>query len=127
MQVLLNTDPHTDGRHEMAEHLSSVVKDALGRFGEQITRVEAYLSDANSHAKAAPDEIHCTLEARVVGLEPVVVKSHAGSAHQALNAAAGKLQRAVATALGKHDPRRTAVVAGAPEPEGEPDLGLATD
>ena len=106
MQFLLNTDPHTDGRHEMALHLESVVHDALDRFGEAITRVEAHLSDANSHNKAGPDEIHCTLEARLVGLDPVVVKDHADNAHQAIRGAMGKLQRAVSTTLAKHDPRR---------------------
>ena len=73
MQVLLNTDHHVDGRQEMADHLSTVVKDALHRFGDHITRVEAHLSDANSHVNATPDEIHCTLEARIAGQEPVVV------------------------------------------------------
>jgi ribosome-associated translation inhibitor RaiA len=110
MQILLNTDHHVDGGLPMAEHLSSVVKEALGRFGEQVTRVEAHLSDANSHAKPTPDEIHCTLEARLVGLEPVVVKDRAGNAHQAIQGATAKLKRAVATVLEKHDPRRNAVL-----------------
>lgn len=115
MQVLLNTDPHTDGRHEMAEHLETVVKDALERFGEQITRVEAHLSDANSHAKSSPDEIHCMLEARLVGLQPIVVKDHSATAHQAINGAVGKLKRAVATVLDKHEARRRSVSPDAPE------------
>lgn len=106
MQVFLHTDPHVDGRHKMAEHLTTVVKDGLGRFGEQITRVEAHLADSISHAKANPDEIQCTLEARLAGLEPVVVKDRAGNAHQAINGALGKLKRAVATVLEKNDPRR---------------------
>ena len=106
MQILLNTDPHTDGRHEMAKHLETVVHDALDRFGEAITRVEAHLSDANSHNKSGPDDIHCTLEARLVGLDPVAVKDHAGNAHQAIRGAVGKLQRAVSNTLAKHDPRR---------------------
>ena len=89
----------------MAEHLSTVVKDALGRFGEQITRVEAHLADENGHVKTSPDEIQCTLEARLVGREPVVVKDRAGNAHQAINGAVAKLKRAVATVLEKHDPR----------------------
>eukprot|EP01031_Cornospumella_fuschlensis_P014771 gene14771-18047_t len=72
MQVLLNTDHHVDGRQEMADHLTKVVKEALHRFGDSITRVEAHLSDANSHVKSTPDEIHCTLEARVAGQEPIV-------------------------------------------------------
>lgn len=115
MQVFLNTDPHVDGRHQMAAHLETVVKDALGRFGPQITRVEAHLADANSHIKANPDEIHCTLEARLVGLAPVVVKDHAGTAHQAIHSAVGKLERAIDTALAKHEPRRSASSASAIE------------
>ena len=108
MQVFLNTDPHTDGRHEMVDHLTAVVKDALGRFGEHVTRVEAHIADENSHVKASPDEIQCTLEARLSGMEPVVVKDRAGNAHQAIQGAVGKLKRAVATVLEKHDPRRNA-------------------
>lgn len=109
MQILLNTDHNTDGRHEMADHLSRVVKDALHRFGDHITRVEAHLSDENSLVKPTPDEIQCTLEARLAGMDSVVVKDRAGNAHQAIQGALGKLKRAVATALEKHDPRRNSL------------------
>ena len=105
MQVLLQADPNTDGRHKMQEHLETVVKDALARFGERITRVEAHLSDAHSALKLSPDDIHCTLEAHVVGMGPVVVKDHAGNAHQAIDGAVRKLKRAVASEIEKHDPR----------------------
>ncbi|MBE0549496.1 MAG: hypothetical protein IH627_17945 [Rubrivivax sp.] len=47
----------------MAEHLQTVLKAALGRFGERITRVEAHLSDVNRLSRTAADGIHCTLEA----------------------------------------------------------------
>jgi hypothetical protein len=50
-----------------------------------------------------------------VGLESVVVKDQAGNAHQAIRGAASKLKRAVATALEKHDPRRSAALPGEPE------------
>lgn len=106
MQVLLNTDTHVDGRHGMAEFLETEVKGALSRFGDHVTRVEAHVADAVSHAKAHPDDIHCTLEARLIGLEPVIVKDHAASAHQAIQGAVGKLKRAVGTAVEKHAPRR---------------------
>ena len=122
MQVLLNTDPHTDGRLEMASHLETLVRDALGRFGGQITRVEAHLSDANSHSKTGPADIHCTLEARLAGLEPVVVKDHAGTAHQAIHAAVSKLKRAVATALSKQEPRRNALLPDDPAPDAPDDF-----
>ena len=107
MQVLLNTDHHTDGKHEMAEHLTVVVKDAVAQFGANVTRVVAHIADENSNAKTMPDEIQCTLEARLVGCEPVVVKERAGSVHQAIHGAAGKLKRAVATVLEKRDPRQS--------------------
>jgi ribosome-associated translation inhibitor RaiA len=106
MQVLLNTDPHVDGRHQMAAHLEEVVKDALSRFAGQVTRVEAHLADANSHVKSTPDDIHCTLEARLVGMDPVVVKDHAHTAHKAIHGAVGKLKRAITTAVEKHDAHR---------------------
>ena len=106
MQVLLNTDHHTDGKHEMADHLTVVVKDAVAQFGVHVTRVVAHIADENSSAKTTPDEIQCTLEARLVGRDPVVVKDRAGSVHQAINGAAGKLKRAVASVLQKHDPRK---------------------
>lgn len=105
MQILLNTDPHIDGRQAMSDHLESVVKDSLGHYGERVTRVEAHLTDANGAAKGGPDDIHCTLEARPVGLEPVVVKDRAGTAHQAIQGALGKLERALAGAFEKRDPR----------------------
>ncbi len=107
MQVLLNTDHHTDGGHEMADHLSVVVKDAVAQFGEHVTKVVAYIADENGSAKATPDDIQCTLEARLVGHDPVVVKDRAGSAHQAIAGAASKLKRAVATVLAKQHPRQT--------------------
>ena len=51
------------------------------------------------------DDTAATLEARLVGRDPVVVKHRAGNAHQAISGATGKLKRAVATVLEKHDPR----------------------
>ena len=113
MQVLLQADPNTDGRHKMQEHLETVVKDALGRFGERITRVEGHLSDAHSALKPSPDDIHCTLEAHVVSIGPVVVKDNAGNAHQAIEGAVRKLKRAVTTEIEKHDPRTHRARAGA--------------
>jgi ribosome-associated translation inhibitor RaiA len=120
MQVLLHSDPHTDGSHGMAEHLQAVVNDALGRFGERVTRVEAHLSDVNSQAKASADGVHCTLEARLLGLDAVIVKEQAGNAHQAIEGALRKLKRAVGAEIAKHDPRgQRAQPAGAVAGEAE--------
>ena len=39
MQVLLNTDNHVERRQGLAEHLETVVKEALHRFGDHVTLV----------------------------------------------------------------------------------------
>ncbi len=106
MQILLHSDLNTDGSQLMAEHMKKVVHGAMDRFGERITRVEAHLSDVDGSAKSGAGEIQCTLEARLVGLEAVVVKSQAGNAHEAIDAALRKLKRAAGAEIGKHDPRR---------------------
>ena len=105
MQVLLHSDPNTDGSHLMAEHLEAVVTAALARFGERVMRVEAHLSDVNSQASASDDDVHCTLEARLLGLDAVIVKHEAGNAHQAIEGAVRRLKRAVGATIAKHDPR----------------------
>lgn len=108
MQVLLNTDTHIDGRQAMSDHLESVVKDALGHYGERITRVEAHVTDANGAAKIGPEDIHCTLEARPAGHVPVVAKDRAASAHQAIQGALHKLERVLSTEFEKQDARHGA-------------------
>lgn len=112
MQILLHADPNTDGSAPMTLHLQTVVKAALARFGDRVTRVEAHLSDVNSQARSSGDDIHCTLEARVIGEHAVVVKDSAPTAHQAIAGAVRKLKRAAGAAIAKHDPRRQA---GAPQ------------
>ena len=114
MQILLHTDPNTDGSHLMAAHLTLVVKDAMQRFGGRITRVEAHLSDADGQSKSSGEDILCTLDARLVGLDAVIVKEHAGNAHQAIEGAVRKLKRAVGAALAKHDPRNQRTAPGLP-------------
>ena len=105
MHILLHSDPNTDGSHLMADHLQKVVQHAMARYDERVTRVEAHLSDSLSQAKSGNGDIHCTLEARLVGLHAIVVKDHASNAHQAIEGAVRKLKRAVGTALAKHDLR----------------------
>ena len=105
MQVLLNADAHTDGRQAMSDYLESELKTALGRHGERITRVEAHLSELKDSTKAHSTEAHCSLEAWLVGVQPIIVKAAAATAHQAIHGAIRKLGRSVDTQFDKHDPR----------------------
>lgn len=105
MQVLLQSDSNIDGGHPMADHLESVAKNALTRFGERVTRLEAHLSDANSRLRPGAGTIHCMLKAHLQSLETIVVTERAWTAHQAIDGGMRTLKRAVGAAIAKHDPR----------------------
>lgn len=105
MQILLNTDPHIDGREAMREHLESVVTEVLGQFGNQITCVRAYLTDVNGANQVRPLDIHCTLAVQLLGREPVVARHHASTTTQAIHGALRKLGCLVASELKKRDHR----------------------
>lgn len=106
MQINVNTD-NTIPRHQgLDEHVASVVRGAIGRFGEQVTRVDVHLSDAQREKKFEGGNT-CLMEARVAGYAPIVVREHGLDLHQAVNHAGNKLERALDTALGRlHDKAR---------------------
>lgn len=105
LQILLHADADNDGSVAMTDHLQDVLGPALSRFGGRVSRVQVQLSSAKGAARPGVADMHCTLEARLSHEESVVVTDHARNAHQAIAGAARKLQRAVGTALAKHDPR----------------------
>jgi ribosomal subunit interface protein len=103
MQININTDKTIERHQGLDDHVESVVKAAVARFGEHITRVEVHLSDENSQ-KSVDGGNRCLLEARVTGYQPIAVSEHAETLHQAITGAADKLKRAVDSALGRlHD------------------------
>ena len=107
MEVIVNGDPHIDGRQAMSDLLASDVEEALCHYGERITRIEASLTDANGSDESGPADIHCTLETRLVGSDPIVVADHAVTAHQAVEGALRKLERALACAFEQRSPQHT--------------------
>lgn len=103
MQININTDKTIERHQGLDDHVETVVKSAVQRFGEHITRVEVHLSDENSH-KSVDGGNRCMLEARVTGYQPIAVSDHSVHLHQAISGAADKLQRAIDSALGRlHD------------------------
>lgn len=85
MQVQVNTDNHTAGSAELTRQVEDVVENALGRFGDRITRVEVHLSDENSSKKSTNGDKRCAIEARLTGLQPITVSDDGSSLEQALN------------------------------------------
>ncbi|MGE0467913.1 MAG: HPF/RaiA family ribosome-associated protein [Nitrospira sp.] len=98
MQIQVNTDNHIHGREEIVALVETSVEGAVGRFRDRITRVEAHLSDTNSH-KTKGDDIRCVLEARLAGHQPIAVTHQAATVELALSGAADKLERSVENTL----------------------------
>lgn len=118
MQVQFNTDESVEGHDALAHHAETVVRKALGRFTEQVTRVEIHLSDVNGQ-KAGDNDKRCLMEARIAGRQPIAVTEQADSLHQAIDGAAQKLKRSLDSTLGKLADQRRSAPATPVEPDGE--------
>ena len=106
MQVQVETDNHVEGREKLIEHVEGVIRDAVDRYEDQVTHVEAHLGDVNSGEKSGAADMRCMFEARVTGVKNIAVKHQAESLHLAIEGAADKLTKALESALGKLEDRR---------------------
>lgn len=97
----INTDSNIEGHDELVQQVEAVVRGALDRFSEQITRVEVHLSDENSDKKFGTDDKRCLLEARLAGLQLIAVSHQAATLEQAVDGAAEKLKRSLDSTLGR--------------------------
>ena len=105
MQVQVETDNHVEGREKLIEHVEGVIRDAVDRYQDQVTHVEAHLGDVNSGDRSGSADMRCMFEARLAGLKNIAVKHQAESLHLAIEGAADKLTKALASALGKRQDR----------------------
>lgn len=109
MEINVNTDNTIDRHQGLDERVRETVEGAIGRFSEQVRRVDIHLSNENSQ-KQEDGSNYCMMEARVAGYAPVVVHAHAENLHLSISNAASKLQRALDHTLGrlndkkKHEP-----------------------
>lgn len=105
MNIQVNTGSQTKGSAGLTSEVRLVIEDKLGRYAGRITRVEVHLKDENSDLKKGGDDKRCQIEVRIAGLKPISVTSYGGTQDQALNGAANKMQRLIATTIGKLDAR----------------------
>jgi ribosomal subunit interface protein len=106
MQVQVNTDNHVEGREKLIEHVEGVIRDAVDRYEDDVTHVDAHLGDVNSSEKSGAADMRCMFEVRVAGLKNIAVKHQAESLHLAIEGAADKLTKALESALGKLQDRQ---------------------
>jgi ribosome-associated translation inhibitor RaiA len=105
MQIQVRTDNNINGSAGLIQNIEADLADALGRFGNQITRVEVHLSDVNG-PKSVGDDKNCLLEARLAGRQPLVVNHEAATVRLAIDGATEKLERALDHQLGKLNERK---------------------
>lgn len=105
MLIQINTDDNITNADALTGQVESVVKSALERFADKITRVEVHLSDENSDKKSGSADMRCLLEARLAGLQPISVSDEAATLAQAVDGAARKLKRSLESTLGRRGRR----------------------
>ena len=117
MKVLINTDQNIGGHEVLAAQVSGVVKNALSRLSDHITRVEVHLSDDNGD-KSGNNNKRCVMEARLEGRQPIAVTDQAATLDQAVDGAANKLTRLIEHTLGRlHDDKSRRTDPPLPAPE----------
>lgn len=100
MKLQLNTDSHVQHDPSVQRHVETAIEHSLGRFRDQISRVEVHLSDVNG-GKPGSDDKRCLIEARIEGRPPVTASDDADTVKAAVDGAARKMQRVLDSALGK--------------------------
>lgn len=100
MQIQVNTGSGLENSESLQRWASEHLNDTLGRFHQDITRIEVQLNDENS-GKAGNADKRCMMEARLAGHQPVAVSHHAVSQDEAFRGAARKLLNALDHTLSK--------------------------
>lgn len=100
MIIQINSDNNTKATEEFSTRLKDIIEGDLGRFGEQITRVEVHLSDENAGKDSLNDK-RCVLEARLEGRQPIAVTNQADTHEDAVMGALDKMRSSLETITGK--------------------------
>jgi len=105
MQIQVNTGNGVDNKEALERWADAEIKQQLGRFVDDVTRVEVHLSDEN-HEKAGPAGKCCVMEARLAHHQPLVVTQHATGLDEAFRGAADKLKRLLDHTMGRLNSHR---------------------
>jgi ribosome-associated translation inhibitor RaiA len=105
MLIQFSTDHHIGHHPSLHDHVDALVRKTLHPFRSHITRVDVHLTDENAHANHANDK-RCVMEARLDGVQPLVVTATASNVAAVLDAASRKLRRSVVRVEAKRRSRR---------------------
>lgn len=119
MQIQINTDRNLKVHDSEAGQVRGMVEDALGRFADQITRLEIHLSDENA-SRRTQDDKRCLIEARQEGRKPIAVSHLAPTLVLAVSGAADKMARSLESDTGRMRAGRRQGQAADPEEPATP-------
>ena len=100
MEILINTDHNIDGHAEMIAYFKTEIQENFERFSEHLTRIEVKISDENGDKSTEKDK-KCVLEARIKGMQPLVVTSHEDTIEKAVKDASIKMKKSLDTVMGR--------------------------
>lgn len=100
MIIQINTDNNLTVHESFNAELDERIKEKLQRFAGQLTRIEVHLSDENGSKEGQKDK-RCLMEARMEGMQPIVVTDMDNTMMQAVNGAIIKMKGALDSAVGK--------------------------
>ncbi len=100
MQIQVNTDHNVKGGGLLIKYVEGLLNDSLDSFKDEVTRVEVHISDENSH-KGGDDDLRCTMEARLRGMQPIAVTHHDENVDLAIAGAADRITRSVRKTIEK--------------------------
>jgi hypothetical protein len=102
MQVQVNTGDGLTAKDTLERWATEFLNGELGRFVDEIARLEVHLTDEAKGRKNGND-MRCLLEARLNGHGPIAVQSLSDNMDDAIRGACIKLIRALEHTFGKLD------------------------
>ena len=106
MQIQINSDNNIPMHARLSGLIQADLHRILGRFEDQLTRIEVHLSDENGEKSGSQDK-RCALEARPRHYPALTVTNESEDVQIAVSGAAGKMQRLLETTFGRlHDKHR---------------------
>ena len=100
MEILINTDNNIEGTAEMIAYFKTSISEDFERFSDHLTRIEVKISDENGDKSVGKDK-KCVLEARIKGMQPLVVTSHEATVEKAVKEATHKMKTSLDTVMGR--------------------------
>lgn len=112
MQVHVHTDHNVVLDAEILARIEDGTREDLARFGELLSRVEAYLTD-QSGGKRAGRDLRCVMTAHLPGVPPLVVTEDAESVALAIAGATESLRSSLSSTFDRlEDHRDRATIRG---------------